>query len=438
MTRIDPSRLRRNVALNLIGHGIPLLAALAAVPLLIRGLGTDRFGIVALAWALVTMVGLLDLGLGRAATQLVAAALGHGDEHRVGALVGNAVAVTTGLGLAFGAALFLGSSLLVEHVLQVPDWLVPEAVAAIRILSLAAPAAMIGNSLRGVLEAYQWFGTLTVVRGSLGTLLLLAPIAAMQVSPTLEPVMWALVAARWLALFILVALVRRATPTRWSPDPHELRSMVTLGGWMTVSNAMAFLMLYADRFVVGSLLSLEAVTWYAAPAEVIQRLAIIPAAMMGVLFPAFSQLLAEDRDAARRLYRRSRPAILALMVPPVLVLAVFAKPLLTAWVGPEIAARSAAVAAILAAGGLIHGLAQPPFHLLQAAGRPDMSARLHLVEMPLYVCYLLWLTARFGITGTAAAWLLRVSISMLVLDWLARRFVLDQPGPAYDPAEAAR
>ena len=427
MTRLDPSRLRRNVALNLVGHGVPLLAALVAVPLLIQGLGTDRFGIVALAWALVTMVGLFDLGLGRAATQLVATALGRGEDHRVGALVGNALAATAGLGLAFGAALFLGSSLLVERVLQVPGWLVAEAVAAVRILSLAVPAAMIGHSLRGVREAYQWFGTLTAVRGSLGTLLLLAPIAAMQVSPTLEPVMWALVAARWLALVVLAVLVRRATPTGWSPDPHELRPMVTLGGWMTVSSAMAFLMLYADRFVIGALLSLEAVTWYAAPAEVIQRLAIIPAAMMGVLFPAFSQLLAEDRDAARRLYRRSRPTILALMTPPVVVLALFAKPLLSAWVGPEIAARSAPVAAILAVGGLIHGLAQPPFHLLQAAGRPDISARLHLVEAPLYIGYMLWLTVQFGITGTAAAWLLRVSISMMVLGWLARRFVLDGP-----------
>jgi O-antigen/teichoic acid export membrane protein len=260
----------------------------------------------------------------------------------------------------------------------------------------------------------------------------------MQVSPTLEPVMWALVAARWFALFVLLALVRRAAPSPWTPDTGELRSMVTLGGWMTVSSAMAFLMLYADRFVVGSLLSLEAVTWYAAPAEVIQRLAIVPAAMMGVLFPAFSRLLAEDRDAARRLYRRSRPAILALLAPPVVVLAVFAKPLLTAWLGPEIAARSAVVAAILAVGGLIHGLAQPPFHMLQAAGRPDIPARLHLVEAPLYVGYMLWLTVHFGINGTAAAWLLRVTISMVALNWLARRFVIDQPGSAQDPSEAVR
>ncbi len=438
MTRLDPARLRHNVVLNFLGHGIPLLAALAAVPLLIRGLGTERFGIVALAWALVTMVGLLDLGLGRALTQIVAAALGRSQEHRVGALVGNAFFVTAGLGLAFGATLFFGSSSLVGHVLKVPDWLASEAVTAIRILSLAVPAAMVGNSLRGVLEAYQRFGPLTVVRASLGTLLLLAPIAAMQVSPTLQPVMWALVVVRWLALAVLLVLVRRSTPTRWTPNAIELRSMITMGGWMTVSNAMAFLMLYADRFVIGSLLSLEAVTWYAAPAEIIQRLAIVPAAMMGVLFPAFSQLLTEDRDAARGLYRSSRPTIFALLAPPVVVLAVLAKPLLTAWVGPEIAARSATVAAILAVGGLIHALAQPPFHLLQAAGRPDIPARLHLVEAPLYVGYLLWLTAHFGITGTAAAWLLRVSISTVALHWLARRCVLDQPGAARDPAEAAR
>lgn len=438
MTRLEQWRLRRNVALNLVGHGIPLLAAVAAVPPLIRGLGTDRFGIVALAWGLVTMVGLLDLGLGRALTQLVAAALGSDEHRRVGPLVGNAVTVTAALGVAFGVVLFVASSVLVRHVLEVPDWLVPEALTALRILSLAVPAAMIGNSLRGVLEACQWFGSLTAIRATFGTLLLVAPLAAIQIAPTLEPVMWALVATRWLALGALLVPARRAAASRWKPDFSGLTSMVTLGGWMTVSSAMAFVMLYADRFVIGSLLSLEAVTWYTAPAEVIQRLAIVPAAMMGVLFPAFSQLLVRDREAARRLYRRSRPAILALMVPPVAVLVLFARPLLAAWVGPEIAVHSATVAAILAFGGLIHGLAQPPFHLLQAAGRPDVPARLHLVEAPLYVGYLLWLTARFGITGTAAAWLLRVSISMVALGWLAQRFVLDAPANAPRGEESAR
>ena len=67
----------RNSALNLIGQGIPLLAAFFAIPLLLRGLGTDRFGVLTLAWIVIGYFSLFDLGLGRALTQVVSATLGE-------------------------------------------------------------------------------------------------------------------------------------------------------------------------------------------------------------------------------------------------------------------------------------------------------------------------------------------------------------------------
>jgi hypothetical protein len=36
------------------------------------------------------------------------------------------------------------------------------------------------------------------------------------------------------------------------------------------------------------------------------------------------------------------------------------------------------------------------------------------------------LTLRFGIAGTASAWLIRVTISLLVQTWLAHRIVLSK------------
>jgi O-antigen/teichoic acid export membrane protein len=193
---------------------------------------------------------------------------------------------------------------------------------------------------------------------------------------------------------------------------------------MTVSNVVAPVLLYADRFVIANRVSLEAVTFYAAPFEIISRLSVFPVAIMGVVFPAFSHSLATDGDDARALYRRSTLAVACLTAPAAAVMVLLARPALTAWLGPAFAERSAGVAAILAVGVLVHALAQPPFNLLQAAGRPDVTARLHLLEAPLYLVYLLWLTGRFGITGTACAWLLRVSLSMVALRWLARRVVL--------------
>ena len=43
--------LARNTIWNLIGNGAPMVVAIFCIPILIRGLGKERFGVLTLAWA---------------------------------------------------------------------------------------------------------------------------------------------------------------------------------------------------------------------------------------------------------------------------------------------------------------------------------------------------------------------------------------------------
>src|SRR5882672_3000887 len=78
--------LARNTVWNLVGSGAPMIVAVVCIPILIRGLGKDRFGVLTLAWALIGYASLFDIGLGRALTQLVAKKLGSGEDHEIPAL----------------------------------------------------------------------------------------------------------------------------------------------------------------------------------------------------------------------------------------------------------------------------------------------------------------------------------------------------------------
>jgi O-antigen/teichoic acid export membrane protein len=79
--------LAKNAVWNLIGSATPMVVAVFCIPILIRGLGTERFGVLTLAWAVIGYASLFDLGLGRALTQLVARKLGAGEDREVPALV---------------------------------------------------------------------------------------------------------------------------------------------------------------------------------------------------------------------------------------------------------------------------------------------------------------------------------------------------------------
>src|SRR4051812_47665086 len=96
--------LARNTALNLSAQVAPLFVAVIAVPVLIRGLGELRFGILGLAWALIGYFGLFDFGISRALTQAASEALGRGDREWLAEVGAGAIGAMFVLGVV-GAVL---------------------------------------------------------------------------------------------------------------------------------------------------------------------------------------------------------------------------------------------------------------------------------------------------------------------------------------------
>jgi len=64
--------------------------------------------------------------------------------------------------------------------------------------------------------------------------------------------------------------------------------------------------------------------------------------------------------------------------------------------------------------------------MIQAFGRPDITAKIHMLELPFYLTYLFFLINAYGVTGAAIAWLIRVSVSCLVLKAIALWFLLNK------------
>ena len=192
---------------------------------------------------------------------------------------------------------------------------------------------------------------------------------------------------------------------------------------MTVSNIVSPLMAYLDRFLIGMLLSLTAVAYYATPFEIVTKFLILPAAIVGVLFPAFSTALVADPEHAAKLFRRTVKYVAIAQFPLTLLIVLFAQSGLNLWLGPAFASHSTRVLQWLAIGVFANGLATLPFALVQGAGRADITGKLHLLELPFYLVTVWALTKHFGIQGTAIAWMIRVVIDCALLFWAVERLL---------------
>jgi O-antigen/teichoic acid export membrane protein len=424
--------LVRNTLLNMAGQVVPMLAAIIAIPLFIQRLGAPRFGVLTLAWAAIGYFSLFDLGLSRALTQAVAVRLGmREDERDLTAIAWTSLWLMLILGVAGAIALAVLTPWLTGHVLNIPAGLRRESVVAFYLLALSLPCVVTTAGLRGLLEAHQHFGAATALRIPLAVFTFVGPLLVLPFSSSLVPIVAVLVVGRvltWVAYVIVC--VRRYDYMSAGVEVRRrvIGPLMRYGGWLTVSNVVSPLMANMDRFVIGAILPLAAVAHYVTPFEVVSKLLVLPQSMMAALFPAFASGYVVDRGRTTMLFERALRAMVLLMFPVLFAIVLFAPEGLTLWVGAEFARASTPVLRWLAIGVFINSLAQPPVAILQGGGRPDLTAWLHLVELPLYAVMLWYLIHRFGIVGVAAAWTLRV-----VLDTASLLFFAYRAAPAESP-----
>lgn len=420
-------RLLSGTAWNAAGRGLPLLLALLITPVLLGQLGIERWGLFTLALGLVGVFGVFDLGVGPALTRALAERLGAGgggSREGEAELVVAAILALAGISLVGAALLWWFMPALVERVLNVPPALQAEAVRAFRLLVLAAPLVVVNAALWGVLAAHQRFRAANLVSIPVGAFYYLGPVLALLVWDSLVAVMLALVACRLANTLSYTWLVWRLVPglSRVRPRLAPALPLLRLGGWMSVSGALTQALLQADRFLIGALLSLAAVAYYATPLDLVMRMWILPVAVAQALLPALASGFRTMPSETAALLRRGALLIAALVLPACLVLVAFAETILRLWLGAEFAMGGAAVLRILGVGILFSCVSFAPGSLLDAIGRPDATARFALAQAAVYLPLgALLLLAGFGIEGMAIAWTARAAVECAGRLWLAVR-----------------
>ncbi len=410
--------LVRNTLLNFVAQAIPLLVGVITIPFIIRGLGTEQFGLLSLSWIILGYFSIFDLGLGRATTKFIAEALGKGKKEDIPQLVWTSVSVQIILGIAGGFVFALFVPFLVEHVLKISPELVREAKASFYLLALAVPVVLIFSSFQGVLEATQRFDLLNIVKIPLNIMVFIIPLIGVFFEFKISGIVALILIIRFLSLLVLVTFDFYLFPRlrKISASFRLFLHLFSFGGWVTISSIVSPILMYLDRFLIGSILSLSAVTYYTVPYEVITRLLIIPISLTITLFPAFSALWGvEDKERIKIFFIRAVKYLLFTLGVIIFLIIIFAKEILQFWLGDEFVEKSAQVLQILSFGVLINSLAHVPYSLLQGIGRPDLTAKFHLFELFLYIGIAWFLVVNYGINGAALAWAIRVTIDAILL-----------------------
>jgi len=328
------------------------------------------------------------------------------------------------IGIAAMFLLLIIARPLVFQVLNVPKVLQKETIEAIRILAFSIPFVLLSTGFRGVLEAFQKFKEIAVIQSIIGTSTYVGIAFILDYSvklPASVSFLMLLKIISMLAFGWLSTRKSRLFRSNLKIYKNELKTLFSFGGWVTVSNVINPIIYQLDRFMIGVVATMTSVTFYTTPFDLIQKINVIPSAIVGVLFPAFSTSFFKQKARADKLFTSGIQIVEIIILPITVFIFMFSREIMGIWLGEKFVAHSSLVLQIFAATIIFNNLARIPFSYLYGMARPDIAAKIHLFELP-FVAVLLWPVIRhFGIIGAAILSGIRIVIDFFILLFFVRR-----------------
>lgn len=420
------TNILKNIIFNFLGSAIPFLFAIVFFPILLTKLGTDKFGVLNLAWIIIGYFGFFDLGIGRALTKIISEKIGLNQISAIPPIFWTSFFLMLMFSSVVSLFLFSLSDNLVFSFFKIPVEIQSESIQAFYLLIFAIPLVTTTAGIRGVLEAYQRFDIVNVIRIILGSLTFFIPIIVLIYTRNLFWIIFFLIILRIIIWFFYLISVFKLNPALISNvkfDYNLIKPIFKLSGWMTISNIIVPIIIYIDRIVVASIISASALTYYATPYEIISKILIIPSAITAVLFPTFAANFIKEPKGTSRLSDKVIKYIILILFPIIITIIIFAFEFLQIWLGDEFAFNSYKILQFLSIGFFFNSIAFIPFSFIEGIGRPDVTAKLQLIELPFYIFFMLIAVKSFGTLGASFVFMLRMITDCILMIYFSKKIV---------------
>ncbi len=412
--------IQRALAISIFSRGWAAGLALLAVPLYLRFIGVEAYGVVGLFTSFSILVGFLDLGLGATLTRELAKV-----SARTGTLANGRDVVRT-FELAYAImALLIGLIVIFCSVPVAQHWVQAQALDRAEIaqaLALAGvalacqwPTNLYSAGLAGVHRQAQ-LGIATMVFSTIRVALTLT---AVWWNPSLECFFWAQIVSmllqtfgmRWLLWSSLVLAGHRPTPRL-----SIIRSSFHFAGGMTGIAITSIILTQTDKVILSNVLKLADFGVYVVAGTLATGLYMLISPMYAVMYPRFSSVVhAGDTQKLIDLFHTSSQVMAALVMPVAMVITLFAPEVLYIWTGDDGLSRQGAwILALLILGNACNGLMNIPYALQLAVGWTKLSFWMNVCAIAILVPVIWWAALSFGAVGGAAVWAL-LNLSYIIL-----------------------
>ena len=385
-----------------------MVSGFVAIPLLIKALGIEGFGVYSTVIAALGFSGILDLGFSIGVNKFVAEAIHEGNRDRLEGVISSAIASQILLG-AFVAFLLILFSEKIVGLLKIPNELWEAALWAFRITSVGVPASLVFSILIGALNGMELFSRSSLIVAGISVLssvgnVLLAFFGYSIVYLALLNLFLTLCAIIGISLFLKSRFDRIRIFLHFVRD--EWYRVFAFGSYLTLSRLYAFSVDPMLRLFVGITFGPVAVAYYAVPSKLLSSINVLFNKVAEVLMPRTARALsARDNESVYRMFLVAMKANLILSTALFLGIAICSRIILRVWVGASFADQGWIVMVPLCFSYMISAQTTIPWTIALGGGLSKLQAGFALLSF-LVLSALIYPAANLiGVSGPACAFL---------------------------------
>jgi len=415
--------LKKNIIASYVSQIYVTLIGIVIMPLYIKYMGAEAYGLVGFFALLQAWFNLLDLGLtptiGRETARFRA---GVGDALGFRQLFRALNSIFLLIAFIGGGGLFLFSGFIADDWLKVQDLPLAEVQLAVQIMVISVALRWISGLYRGVIigaEMLVWLGGFNAVLATLRFVLVLPVMWHFGATPTVFFSYQLLIAILQIAILgfktrLLLPVLDVQKNIGWSFAP--VKPLLKFALTIAFTSSVWVLVTQTDKLVLSGILLLEEYGYFALAVLVASSIMVVGGPISNVIMHRMARLHAEGKhEELIRVYRNSTQLVSIIAGSAAIILACCAKPLLFAWTGDaQLASKAAPILRLYAIGNGFLAVASFPYYLQYAKG----NLRYHLIGnigmVVVLIPCIVFAGINYGGVGAGYVWLVMNGLFLLI------------------------
>lgn len=425
------SAVQRNILVNYLGQAWVAIMGIVFLPVFIKYLGMEAYGLIGVFTLMQSWLALLDMGMTPTLNREMARyTAGAHDTKSIKDLLRSLEIICYSVAFAIAMVVLMASNWLATDWLKVQKLPIETVAQSISIMAFVVALRFIEGIYRGSLFGLQkqvWFNSVSALLATFRQLGAVAILAL--VSPTIHAFFIWQVLVSLITVLSLGFGVHNALPiTNYSPkfSRAAISGIWKFAGGMIGITILSILLTQIDKVLLSKLLTLENFGFYILASTLASVLYMLVGPVTQAIYPRMVELVTlKDQDALISIYHKGCQLITVLAAPLAILLSIYAQGVIFAWSGNTyIASQTAPILSALILGTFFNGLMYMPYQLQLAYGWTSFALKMNTVAVVLLVPAIFYIVPRYGAIGAASIWLaLNTGYVLIAMQLMHRRLL---------------